>query len=429
MGATSIFYLAVAVLSLLGGVILIFCFPYIFGRGLSLDDIELGQHLMLATTLNAVITLGTAGFANALIAYEKFAVSRYVSIILIVVIVILFYICLKIGFGSIGLAYVQLLTTIIGRFFYVYYVLHVIRLKPKFHGIESSFLKEVALYSSFILIQMIATQINASIGQFLIGAVVASSAIYLGIYSVGMQIIQYYQSIGSAFSSVLMPGIVKLVENEASPQKICDEMVKIGRITFIVLGIICGIYAVCGYDFIVLWAGDENSMAFVVSLLLMLVHLFVLVEAVGTQVLWAMNAHKEQSFAKLFAVLLNIILSVCLIKWNVLLGAALGTCISLLLGDIILMNIIYMKKIKFSLLKYYSSLLKGILPAIICTVILGWFICSCIPISWLNLLVKILIMLTIYVILMLVFGFNQYERELVGGILNKIKHSKNRIIN
>ncbi len=420
LGIAMVFYGAVAVLSLVGGLVLIGVFPYAFAKGLTAEEIALGQQLLLATTLNVAVTLGTAAHANALIAYEQFTVSRGASILQIVVRVTLFYLCLKAGLGSIGLVYAQLLTTILCRVFFMYYVTAQIHLKPVFRNIESSFIKEIAAYSSLILLQMIATQLNASVGQFLIGMVVASSAVLLGIYSVGTQIVQYYQSIGSAFCSVLMPGLVAMVESKAKPFELCAEMVRIGRIIFIVLAGIWGAFLVCGQDFIVLWAGQENQDAWFVAFLLMTVYLFVLTESVGGQILWAMNAHKEQSYAKLLIVVLNIGLSIFLIKWRALTGAALGTFISLFFGDIILMNVIFVKKIGINILDYYKGLLKGIVPALAAATLLGWLVSSRLPVAWGYWLIKVCAVVVPYIVFLLLFGMNKYEKGLLLSPMGKL---------
>lgn len=413
LGIATLFYGGVAILSIVGGIVLILVFPLAFSKGLSVSEINLGKHLLLGTTLNVAVTLGSAAYTNALIAYEKFSISRGASIVQIIVRVILFIICLKAGMGSVGLVYSQLFTTVICRAFFIYYVTSVINLKPSFRNLETSFVKEIAVYSSLILLQMIATQINASMGQFLIGMIVVSSATILGVYSVGIQIVQYYQSIGSAFYSVLMPGLVKLVESDASPKMLCDEMIRVGRLILMILAAIWGAFLVCGYDFIVLWVGKENSIAWLVSIVLMTAYMFVLVESVGNQLLWAMNAHKEMSITKLCIVLVNIAVSVLLIMWKPLEGAALGTFLSLVIGDIVVMNVIFVKKIHIDILAYYRGLFKGILPSLIIAIVTGGLISSQLQISWTLWLLKALSFVIPFCICLVVFGMNAYEKQIV----------------
>lgn len=420
LGVATIFYGAIAIISLIVGAILIYIFPVAFSKGLSPDEITLGQHLMAVIIINAAVTLGSAAYTNTIIAYEEFGVSRGASIIQIILRLVLSFVCLKAGMRSMGLVYVQLFTTILCRGFFILYVNYKIKLRPSFSKLENSFIKEIVVYSSLIFLQMIATHLNTSVGQILIGVVVASSAIYLGIYSVGVELAQYYQSIGSAFTSVLMPGLVKLVESGVSSKALCDEMIRIGRIIFMVLACIWVTFLVCGKDFVTLWASAENLQAWTVAIILMSVYMFILTESVGNQLLWAMNAHKEQSIAKLSIVVINIAFSILLIKYSPILGAAVGTFTALLLGDIVVMNVIFKKKIGISLRYYYSGLLKGIVPALAVAGLLGFLVNNLLELSWVNFIVKAFTVVFTYGVCMLLFGMNTYEKGLVLTPIKKI---------
>lgn len=422
LAVATIFYSAMAVIALIIGMILIFIFPTVFANGLSAQEIRLGQILLSITMANSAVTIGTAAYNNILIAYEKFVVSRITSIGQIIVRMILTYIVLVIGWGSIGILLVNLLMTIICRSYFAIYVFMIINLKPLFQGINFLFIKGVVVYSSFIFIQMIATLLNSTVDQILIGSLVKSSAVILAVYGVGSQIVQYYQSIGSAFTNVLMPGVVKLVERKASPTETVGEMIRVGRIIFMVLALIwCG-FLVCGHEFVNLWAGAQNSQAYIVAIILMFAYMFVLTESIGTQILWAMNQHKEQAILKIIIVLLNIIFSIILIKWTPLIGATIGTFISLAIGDIAVMNIIFRKKLNINLCNYYKGIFKGIVPCLLVTVGIGLLASYLMPDGWLWLCIKVFIMVLSYIIIMYLFGMSKYEHNLCYSFLKKIKN-------
>lgn len=60
----------------------------------------------------------------------------------------------------------------------------------------------------------------------------------IAIYGVGSQIIQYFKTIGGHFNGVLMAGVVRMVENGAKVKDLQNEMVRIGRIILMMLGMI-----------------------------------------------------------------------------------------------------------------------------------------------------------------------------------------------
>lgn len=427
LGVATIYYTIIAFVALIAGVVLIAVFPKAFAKGLTASEIKLGQELLFITMINAAVTLGTAAYNNVIIAYERFTVSKGVPIIQIIVRMALTVVMLKGGFGSVGIVTINLLMTVLCRGFFVIYVLFRLKLRPKFKGIDVSFVKEIILYSSMILIQMIATQLNATVDQILIGSLVASSSTILAVYSVGTQVTQYFQSMGTAFTGVLMPGIVKMVESGADSKTLTDEMIRIGRIILIVLGLIWGGFLACGQQFITLWAGADNSNAYFVAVILMTAYMFILTESIGTQILWAMNQHKEQAILKGIIVLLNILLTVVLIKWQPLIGATIGTFISLVLGDVVVMNIIFRKKLKMDLGYYYKGLAKGILPCIAVATAVGFVTRHFLKNGgWISLLLEVAIISLVYAVCILMFGMNPYEKNMVSSVLRKFKPGRNK---
>ena len=419
LGVASIFYFIISIITLIIGYVLIQSFPVMFAKGLNTSEVVLGQKLLVFTILNCAFTLLTTCYDYIIIAYEKFKVSRVCSIASIIIRMLFTYIVLKLGFGSVGIVVVNLAVTILSRIYLMGYVFIKIKLFPLFKNIEFDFIKEIVMYSSLILIQMIATQINANVDQILLGSFVVSSAVIIGVYGIGTQIVQYFQQIGSAFTSVLMPGIVKMVENGVNSLQLTNEMIRIGRLIFMVLSIIWGCFLINGENFIILWAGKANAEAYYVAIILMFAYTFILTESIGTQILWALNQHKEQSYLKMAIVLVNIVLTILLIQWNPLIGATIGTFISLMAGDIGVMNYIFKKKLRINLLDYYKNLFKGIIPSLVIAVAAGYLCKMCFSFTWFGFIIKVLIMCMIYAICMFMFGMTKYEKQLLLSFLKK----------
>lgn len=421
LGIVSLFYMGIAIVSVVVGMILITVYPILFEKGLSVEEIALGQKLLMLTIFNTAITLGTTAYANTIVAYERFAISKGISIIQVLLRIVLTIAVLKMGMRSIGVVAVNLLLTIICRGTYVFFVLFKLKLWPDFGCFDGEFIKEVIRYSSLILLQMVATQINAFADQVLIGAFVPMATTIISIYSIGEQITQYFQSIGTSMTGILMPGVVKLVENSATPQELAGEMVRIGRLIFMLLAFIWVCFLVYGQQFIELWVGAEKTVAYYIAVLLMLAYTFILTEAIGTQILWAMNAHKQQAILKMGVVAINVMVTVVLIRWNPLVGAAVGTFISLLCGDIVVLNVIFSRKIGISLSEYYIGLFAGIAPCLGIVAFIGYAMRFVFWPGWIGLIIKIIVMVIVYGELMLHYGMNKYERELIKSLLKKVK--------
>lgn len=426
LGVCLVFYGIVSVVVLLLGGVLIVCFQDIFATGLTSAEISLSKKLLVLTVLNAAVTLGTSVFYNILIAYSKFALSKGSSILQIIVRIIVTAIALKLGYKSLAIVSINLILTILMRGYYAFYVLRVMKLRPKLKGANAAFIKEIVAYSAFILLQMIATQINAQADQVLLGMFVASSATIIGIYGVGSQIVQYFQSIGHALGGVLMPGVVKLVESGAGPRELEREMVRIGRYSLTILGMIFVGFLVNGKSFLMLWVGAGYEQGYYVALMLMFAHMLIMTESIGTQILWAKNKHQMQSVIKFAIVVVNVALTIFLIKWNPLIGATIGTVISLMLGDVLSMNIVFRKEIGISLKSYYGGLFKGILPCLLLSAVSGYVVLL-LPVSGLlGFVLNLAVMVSVYMAAMWLFGFNESEKKMICGLLRKLTNKQKK---
>ena len=415
-----IYYLGIACMAALCGGVLIWLFPRVFAVGLTAGEIALAQKLLGIITVNTAVTMATATFNYVVIGRGAFVLSKSASIIQIIVRMALTLAALKLGMKSVALVSVTLICTILTRGALAAYVWFKWSLRPLLQGVTRAFIFEIIGYSSWILLQMIATQINAFADQVLLGAFVPGAAAIIAIYGIGVQIVQYFQSLGSAVNGVLMPGVVRLVAQGAEPQQLQDEMVRVGRVLLLMLSPVLGGFLLYGKQFIALWAGASYIEGYYVAGMLMAVYMFIMAEAIGTQILWAKNEHKEQSILKFVVVLLNIGMTILLIRWKPLIGATIGTFISLLLGDVGVMNIVFKYKIGLQLGSYYRELLKGILP-MWSTAMLAGLVFSRLGLQgWIGLGINIGVFCLIYGLLMLQFGMNKREKQMVFGILGGI---------
>lgn len=420
LGLCLIFYSIISVILIVLGAFMVASFQNVFATGLTASEVELSKRLLKLTILNAAITIGTSVFGNIIIAHSRFAVAKGAAIIQILIRMLLTFGALSLGGDSVSIVLINLLLTIAMRGYYVVYVFFVLKLKPRFKNMDFAFVKEVISFSAFILLQMVATQINAHTDQVLLGMLVPMSASLIGIYGVGTQIVQYFQSIGQALGGILMPGVVKLVENNASSEQLQNEMIRIGRYSFAILGIVFVGFLVNGPRFLILWVGPGYDQSYMVAVLLMLAYLFILTESIGTQILWAKNKHQLQSVMKMLIVLVNVGVSIILIRWKPLIGATIGTFLSLMLGDVLVMNLVFRKEIGISLRAYYCGLAKGILPSLVLSATAGCLVLLFSLPPGLALVLNVGCMILVYAISMWMFGFNQHEKELLIRLLQML---------
>lgn len=422
LGIATLFYGAIAVIVLIVGAVLLVIFPSVFAKGLTPEEISIGRKLLTVTILSTAVTLGTSSFATTLMAYERFSFSKGLSILFSLLKIIFAMLALKLGMRSLGVVMVYFISNVLTRGAYTVFVLFKLKLKPKFKNPDFGFVKETVSYSAFVLMQMIATQINAMTDSVLLGILAKGSAVIIAIYGAGAQIVQYFKTVGGHFNGVLMAGVVRLVESGANAKALQDEMVRIGRIVFMMLGMVFTVFLVNGTDFMVLWAGENYRQGYMVAAAIMVPTMFTLVQSIGNQILWAMNKHRTQAVVQVVSALINIVLTAFLIKWNPLVGAVVGSVIALTVGDVLCMNVMFKREIGISLMGYYKGLFKGILPSLLLSGGAG-LLFNLIGLSkygWLGLVVNCGVMVLVYGICMLSFGMNTSEKHMIFGMFKKI---------
>lgn len=419
-GLSLFFYLIISLVGIIIGYIIIRFAPYFFNRGLNDFEIRSLQVMLAIVFVNMLISLIENPYKHLILAYEKYALSKILSIIKFVIRMGLSV--LVILFGGLGASVLlaQLIATCLILMFEVFYVKKVIKIKPVIKGINRAFIKEIIGYSSFILVQMIATQINSMVDQILISSMVEAATTVLSVYYVGINITHYFQNIGGAINSILMPKAVSLVENKSNKETIERTMINISRIQVMILGIIYAVFIVNGKMFISLWVGESKVRSYYVSLLIMLPMLFYLSQSIGSQVLWALNKHKIQAFLKLGVSIINIGLTALLIKvMDPLIGASLGTCIALLIGDVLVMSIVFKKDIGISITRYYYGQFKGIGTAILISFVLGLLFSKLELSGIFGFFINCAFMSVVYLIQLFLYGFNEEERVFIKKRLLK----------
>lgn len=421
LGLAIVFYSIVCIIMLAIYMVLSQNMQAIFANGLTADEVELATGLLGITVLNAGFTLLVSVFDKVLIAYEHFAASKIIQIVRIAIRVAVQVGLLLMGLGSFGIVVSNLVITIGYGAVVVAYVVKRLQLTPSFRGFDLSFVREIFGYTAFVFVQMVATQINSMAGQIILGMM--ASSVILGIYAVGTQINQYYQIIAGGVNGVTMPGIVALVSKGATNRQIEDEMTKVTRISLLVMGIILGGFIAVGDEFVVLWAGAENTDAYYVALILMVPMAIALVQSSGSQVLWAAGKHKIQAVIKIVVAVASIFLTVALISWDPLMGAALGPSISCFFGDVVAMNIVFRRDIGIKVTRYYRKTIKGILPSVLIASLCGFLLKMALPSGWVFLLLMVAATLMLYLACLMLFGFNNYEKDLMKSLLFKLSKS------
>ena len=151
-----------------------------------------------------------------------------------------------------------------------------------------------------------------------------------------------------------------------------------------------------------------------------------LTQNVGISILQSKNLHKFRSIILFFIALINISLTVPLAKYYGSVGAAIGTAIALIIGNIIIINLYYYFKAKINIKSYWHNLfimtIKMCLPLLFIIVMIKYLSFGCI----INLLVYIPLYVLLYSLCCYYLVMNNYEKGLINGLFGRVLKVLNR---
>ena len=418
-GMYLIIFSVISVICAFCGAIMVQNADTIFGNKLSTNELEKARILIILMIVNLVLTFITTVFAGPITAHEKFTFQRLLLIAHNVLNPFLALPLLLLGYGSVGMVSVTTFLTLLSLIVNLYYAVKKLNIRFSFQGMRFSLFQEMFIFTFFIFLNNIIDQVNWSVDKYLLGRMIGTTAV--AVYGVGGQINSMYTEFSLAISGVFSPKINRIVAYNKDDSEISEIFTKVGRIQFIILGLVVSGFIFFGKSFIFFWAGDGYEEAYAVGLLLIIPVTVPLIQNLGIEIQRAMNMHKARSIVYFCIAIVNILVSIFLIKILGITGAALGTTIAISAGNIFFMNWYYSKKIGINI-PYFWKQIFSLCPALIIPIFVGlvfnYFVnCSSI---WI-LLIMILTYTIVYCFSMWKLGMNSYEKEFVIRFINKFR--------
>ena len=185
-------------------------------------------------------------------------------------------------------------------------------------------------------------------------------------------------------------------------------------------------FLVFGKAFIRLWAGAEYSSAYAVALLLIVPVTIPLIQNLGIEIQRAKNMHRARSLVYTGLAVCNVILSIPMIRRFGVEGAALGTAISMILGNGLFMNWYYHKRIGLDMLAFWKSILR-FAPSVAVVTVFGVVLNKMWSIdSWGMLVLGIAVYTVGYGAVMAALGFDAYEKQMATNAVKALCQRKKK---
>ena len=395
-GLFLIVFSVIGLIALACGLYLTFHLEMVFKTGLTDAEYHTARILMLLLTANLAVSFPMSVFSNIISAQEQFVFLKATEILRTVV--------------SVDAL----------RLIYCFGKLHI---RVSFRNFDGAVLKDIAVFSGFIAINMVVDQVNNNLDKLIITRYCGTAA--TAVYAVGQQLHTYFISFSTAVSSVFTPRIHQLVQDnkddKARLRTVLTELfVRVGRIQFLILSLVCTGIIFFGKPFIYFWAGPGYDDAYIIVLLLIIPGMVPLTQNLGIEMQRAQNLHKYRSIIYGAMAIGNLAISIWLCRYLGAIGCAIGTAVAVALANGLVMNIFYQRRLNIDVTVFWKNIGRmalGLLPPAACGVLMMLFVnLYRIPM----LLGGIIVYTAIYCASVWLLSMNGYEKALVGGMVRKV---------
>ncbi len=401
------------------GIILFLNVDNLFGKTMTATELSEAKIMMLILSFNLFVTFQFSIYSSIISAYEEFTFQKIMAITNTILKPIMMIPLLFLGYKSIAMTVVITIVNIIILISNRIYCKRKLNINIKYMGFNKSLFKTILSYSIWIFLGVIVDKINWSVDQFVLGAIVGTVAV--SIYSTASTLNTLFINLSTAISGVMLPKMSKMIAKKATNEELSKEFIKVGRIQYYIIFLMCSGLILFGKQFINIWVGPKFKEAYYVALILIIPVCVPLIQNLGLSIMQAMNKYKFKTITTAVMSVFNIMISIVLAKKYGPIGSAIGTAISLIVCNIILINIYYYKVINLDIKRFWITISimtsKMIIPLII--------IIPLLLSTNFNELIDLLIFIPVYCI---IYGtccyflvMDDYEKKIINKVLNKLK--------
>lgn len=409
-------YLCISIIAIIIGLIIVLVYPKIAANTFTTDEVHLFRIVFLILLGNVVISFPLSVFSATLNSYEQFFLLKFSSFVMNIIKYALMFMLLFFGYQLIAITFISFICSICLQFFYVFSSIHKIGIRFDFSKIETNLTSEIKRFSFFIFLNLIIDFLYSNTDKLILGAVSGTTAV--SVYSIGIYFSSYFTELSNAMSGVFMPKVMTLYKNKKE-KDISDLFNRVGRLQMALLFLVLGGYICLGNEFINLWVGSSYKDSYIIGMIIMLPSIVPLTQNIGITIIRAMNIHKYRSYMYIAIAIINVIISVPLATLYGGIGSALGTCIATVLGQILFMNIFYLRRASIDIWEYwrnfakFSALSTIVSIAVIC--IKKFILIN----SWSVLIFMVIIFSMIYLLLFWFIMSDDYEKTILKSMISK----------
>ncbi|WP_293974195.1 oligosaccharide flippase family protein [uncultured Ruminococcus sp.] len=417
-GLFTFLFSVLAFVVLILGVILSFNIQLFYGNTLSDAELSKMRILIILCTINSALTFVFTTYSSIVLVFEKYVFRQILNLFTTVLSPCANIIVLILGFSSIGMVLATTGLNVLGFVANIFYCSIVLKVKPEFRGMPFDELKSIFSFCFFVFIASVVDMLFWATDKVIIGATIGTVAV--AVYNIGATFNSIVTSISTTISGVLTPRITNMVFKNATNKELTDLFIKVGRLQYIVVALVLSGFIVFGRQFINIWVGPDYAESYYVALLTLIPVAIPLIQNTGISIVTAQNKHRFRSIVYLIIAIVNAVSTYFIVGIMGIIGAAVCSAVSYIIGQGLIMNWYYWKKTGIDIPLFWKNIMKMSLAPVV-MLCLGLAVTYFVSIdSWFMLFTSVFIFIILYIPILWFTGMNNYEKETVKSPLNII---------
>ncbi len=405
------------ILLVLGGIGYILL-PSAFGKSMTEAELDSAEKLFILLLFDVAVSISTMIFRSIINAHEKFLFLKGLELLQLVMQPVLVVLVLQEVPTALAVGIVQTalnIFLIIARGYYCFFRLHV---TIRYHYFDRELFSGFKKLALSVFVVTLIDQVFFRTNHIILGIIDGTSAV--AVYSLAAVIYMNYMLISTAVSGVYLPHITEMVAKREPIERFTELFIRIGRLQFLLLALVATGFIIFGQEFIGLWAGEGFQEAYVITLLIIIPFTVDLIQNIGLAIMQAMNCYDYRGKIYFVMGVFNLCLAVPMAKVYGGIGCAFVTGFTMLLGNGLIMNRYYLKRLGLDIWRFWKEIGSICLPVVVLTVIAyimnsyrghGGAVSMCI---------SMVVYCVIYGAVVYRFSLNDEEKSIVNKLLRKI---------
>jgi O-antigen/teichoic acid export membrane protein len=384
-------------------------------------QIDLFRKLLLILCINNLFVFPTSVFEGILTANLRHDLISSRKIVFTVIRVASTIFLVKNNYGLIVIAWATVICNITDNL--VRSVL-AYRVDPRVSIAWANFtpskIRQLFSYSVYTFIGKIADLLRFQINSFVI--TVFTDVALVTPYRVASRLIEYFMQFIGEIVSVFNPYFSQ-EEGKSNHEGIKEKFLFITKIVTYIATFAGLMLLLFGKNFIERWVGPQYSISYKILVILVIPITFALIQSTVFPLLYGISKHKFFAYTNIGEGVLNLIISIILVKKYGIIGVALGAAIPLLITKFFIQPLYVTKILNISLKRYFLVILGPFILTVV-TLIIPWLeISRLLKPNYANLVFFGAVQTLIFILVVYCFGFSKTEKDFVFGIfkLKKLK--------